>query len=157
MTIEAEPKGQTAKRGKASAKYAAERVDSLPFNTQEKSQRYETERFLGATGLNWYRCDPTLQRAMQYYLLPEEYEWAEPHLQRLGALMGGPVSERPDITDKNPPQLVKFDRWGHDISEVIIPESALATKRDLVEHGFSGPKFQEDAMRAGVRTAPLSM
>ena len=57
--------------------------------------------------------------------------------------MGGPIAERAEITDKNPPQLVKYDRWGHDVSEVIIAETAKATKRDLVESGFMGPKFRE--------------
>src|SRR2546428_11474062 len=125
MAIEAERRESGRKGAKPTAKYAKERVDALPFNTPEKTQRYQTERFLGATGLNWYECDPTLQRAMRYYLTPDELEWATPHLERVGAMMGGPISERADITDKNPPQLVKYDRWGHDISEVIIPESAL--------------------------------
>jgi len=157
MTIEAESPNVTRKTKNRSAKYGTERVDALPFNTPEKTARYSTERFMGATGLNWYDCDPTLQRAMQYYLTPEEFVWAEPHLARLGALMGGPISERAEITDKNPPQLVKYDRWGHDISEVIIPESALETKRDLIEQGFAAPAFQDEALRAAVRTAPLSM
>lgn len=150
MTTEAE---RTAR----SSNYGQERVDSLPFNTPEKSTRYETERFLGATGLNWFEADPTLQRSMQYYLTPEEYAWAEPHLLRLGELIGGPVAERADITDKNPPRLVKYDRWGHDISEVIISESARATKRDLKTIGFSGPEFRRDCEAAGVNGGPLQM
>ncbi len=155
MAIESQPR--TEKKGRGTKKYGAERVDALPFNTPAKTERYATERFLGATGLNWYDCDPTLQRSMRYYMAPDEIEWSEPHLSRLGALMGGPISERADITDKNPPQLVKYDQWGHDISEVTIPESALATKRDLIELGFTSPAFQDDAMSAGVRTAPLAM
>src|SRR2546428_3974304 len=157
MTIETESPNVGRKTKKRAAKYGTERVDALPFNTPEKSQRYSTERFLGATGLNWYECDPTLQRALRYYLSPEEIAWAEPHLVRLGALMGGPISERAEVTDKNPPRLEKYDRWGHDISEVIIPESALETKRDLIERGFASAAFQEAALSAGVRTAPLSM
>ncbi len=146
-----------ARRSTTSASYSQERVDSLPFNTAEKTDRYRTERFLGGIGLNWYECDPTLQRAMRYYLTPDEFSWAEPRLVRLGALMGGPVAERAEITDKNPPQLVKFDRWGHDISEVTIPESAKATKADLVRDGFMGPNFQREAEAAGVNHGPLSM
>jgi alkylation response protein AidB-like acyl-CoA dehydrogenase len=150
MTTEAE---RTAK----SANYGEERVDSLPFNTPEKSDRYRTERFSGAIGLNWFDCDPTLQRSMRYYLNEDEYTWAEPRLSDYGALMGGPIAERAEITDKNPPQLVKYDRWGHDVSEVIISESAKATKRDLIERGFMGPKFRHDAEAAGVPTGPLGM
>jgi acyl-CoA dehydrogenase len=134
-----------------SAAYRTEHVDRLPFGTPEKARRYQTERFPGATGLNWYTADPSLQFLMRYYLAPHELTWAEPHLHRLGALIGGPVSERAELTDKHPPRLVRYDRWGHDISEVILPESALQSKRDLLAHRFSNPALQEDAQRVGVR------
>jgi alkylation response protein AidB-like acyl-CoA dehydrogenase len=147
----------TEERTTASTTYGEERVDSLPFNTAEKSDRYRTERFSGAIGLNWFDCDPTLQRSMRYYLTEEQYAWAEPRLRAYGALMGGPIAERAEITDKNPPQLVKYDRWGHEVSDVIIAESAKATKRDLVQSGFMGPRFQREAEAAGVPTGPLGM
>ena len=124
-----------------STKYTKERVDALPFNNAEKSDRYRTERFAGAIGLNWYDADPTLQRSVRYYLTADEMEWAEPRLSDLGALMGGPIAERAELTDKDPPQLIKYDRWGHDVSEVRIAESAKQTKRDLIEKGFMGPDF----------------
>ena len=161
---EAGREGELGEAGKAreadaprSATYITERVDALPFATPEKSERYATRRYLGATGLNWYRADPTLERALRYRLTPEQMAWAEPHLVRLGALMGGPIAERADATDKNPPRLVKYDKWGHDVSEVIVPETALQTKRDLIEHGFFAPAFREAAERAGVPSTPLSM
>jgi len=157
MAIESEPRARPETNGRGSKTYASEHVDQLPYGTDEKADRYATERFPGATGLNWYTCDPTLQRAMRYYLSDEDFAWAEPHLVRLGELIGGPVSERADVTDKVGPKLVKYDRWGHDISEVIIPESAQATKRDLIERGFSGPTFREDAETAGVPAVPLSI
>jgi acyl-CoA dehydrogenase len=139
-----------------SRSYDVERVDRLPFGTPEKAERYETERFAGATGLNWYACDPTLQFQIRYHLTPDELAWAEPRLDHLGELMGGPIARRADLTDKNPPRLIKFDRWGHDISEVLLPESALQTKRDLIEHGFGTPAFHAEAERAGVRIESLA-
>jgi acyl-CoA dehydrogenase len=157
MTIESERRARPKASGRASKDYGAEHVDQLPYGTDEKAERYETERFYGATGLNWYTCDPTLQRAMKYYLSDEELAWAEPHLERLGELMGGPVSERADVTDKIGPKLVKYDRWGHDVSEVIIPDSARATKRDLIERGFSGPTFRDAAEAAGIPPIPLTI
>lgn len=36
-------------------------MDKLPFSTPEKAQRYQTENYRGAMGLNWYLTDPTLQ------------------------------------------------------------------------------------------------
>jgi alkylation response protein AidB-like acyl-CoA dehydrogenase len=122
------------------------------FNTPAKTARYASERYLGATGLNWYTSDPALQRSLRFYMDPRHLEWAEPHLERWGAMMGGPVSMRAEETDRNPPRLVKYDRWGHDVSEVLIPESAQRTKRDVLANRFSSPALIEAARAAGVRT-----
>ncbi|TMB66012.1 MAG: hypothetical protein E6J43_10945, partial [Chloroflexi bacterium] len=100
MAIESEPRARPKTNERASKSYGQEHVDELPYGSDEKAGRYATERFHGATGLNWYTCDPTLQRAMRYYLSDEEFTWAEPHLVRLGELMGGAVSERAEVTDK---------------------------------------------------------
>ncbi|MDQ6698285.1 MAG: acyl-CoA dehydrogenase family protein [Actinomycetota bacterium] len=135
--------------------YDAEPVDRLPFGTAEKAARYATERYGGATGLNWWRADPTLQFVMKRYHTPDEMVWAEPHLDRIGALMGGPVSERAEITDKNPPRLERYDRWGHDISEVVLPPSFLDTRRDVLANGFENPSIRQDAVSHNVRLTML--
>lgn len=113
--------------------YDLEAVDRLPFWTPEKSQRYRTENYSGATGLNWYLTDPTLQFTMAYYLTPDELAIAEPHLASIGALMGGPVTRWADETDRNPPRLERYDRWGHDVSRVVMPESFLQSKRAVLD------------------------
>ena len=87
------------------SEYDLEAVDRLPFSTPEKSQRYQTDNYRGAVGLNWYLTDPTLQFTMAYYLQPDELAFAEPHLTRIGELMGGPVARWADETDRNPPRL----------------------------------------------------
>ncbi len=148
--------GTTGELGREPAASLPERVERLPFSTPAKARRYQTERFLGATGLNWYTADPSLQFLMRYYLAPHELSWAEPHLERLGALIGGRISELAEQTDKNPPRLVKYDRWGHDISEVVLPESVVEAKRLLLAHRFSAPAIQAEAQRAGVRLEMLS-
>ena len=102
--------------------YDSESVDRLAFGSADKAARYATERYLGATGLNWWRCDPTLQFLMRYHLSADELAWAEPHLDRMGGLMGGAVSERAEVTDKHPPRLERYDRWGHDVSEVAADD-----------------------------------
>jgi alkylation response protein AidB-like acyl-CoA dehydrogenase len=122
------------------------------FRSAEKAERYDSGRFLGATGLNWYTSDPSLQRTLRFYMPDEELAWAERYLERWGALVGGPVSERAEETDRNPPRLVKYDRWGHDVSEVVIPESAQQTKRDILANRFSSRAMVEAARAAGVRT-----
>jgi len=133
--------------------YDVEAVDRLPFSTPEKAQRYRTENYRGAVGLNWYETDPTLQLTMVYYLQPNELAVAEPHLRRIGALMGGPVARWAEQTDRNPPRLERYDRWGHDISKVIQPTSFTESKAAVLA---AQKALKDDARRAGVNpTLPL--
>ena len=136
--------------------YLPEPVDALPFGSEEKARRYATERYAGAAGRNWYTCDPTLQLLMRRYLGHDGLGWATPHLERVGALMGGPVAERAEQTDRNPPWLEKYDRWGRDVSRVVMPGSFEESRRALVEDSFSSPAFRDEARRAGVDPAPLA-
>lgn len=136
--------------------YFIEPVDRLPFGGPEKARRYDTDRYAGAAGLNWYTADPTVQALMRRHLGAEGLAWAEPHLERVGALMGGPVAEWAEETDRNPPRLEKYDRWGRDISRVVMPPSFEASRAALVADSFGAPEFQKAAREAGVDPAPLS-
>ncbi|POX88803.1 DNA alkylation response protein [Mycobacterium kansasii] len=129
------------------SEYLLEAVDRLPFSTPEKAGRYRTENYQGATGLNWYLTDPTLQFSMAYYLQPDELGLAEPHLIRIGELMGGPVTCWAEETDRNPPQLERYDRWGHDISRVVMPESFTRSKRAILD---AQQALRDDSKQAGV-------
>jgi acyl-CoA dehydrogenase len=127
--------------------YDVEAVDRLPFSTPEKSQRYRTENYRGAVGLNWYQTDPSLQLTMAYYLQPDELAIAEPHLRSIGELMGGPVARWAEQTDRNPARLERYDRWGHDISRVVQPTSFTESKRAVLD---AQKALKDDARRAGV-------
>jgi alkylation response protein AidB-like acyl-CoA dehydrogenase len=109
------------------------------------------EEFDSAIGLNWYDVDPDLQQIVQRLLEPADREWCEPELRKIGALCGGPVAARAEVTDKNPPQLAKFDRWGELIDAVVHHPGALETKRDVWEAGISGPRLRVEAARHGRR------
>ncbi len=115
------------------SEYDVEAVDRLPFSTEEKSQRYQTDNYRGAVGLNWYRTDPTLRSTMAYYLQPDELALAERHLTHIGELMGGPVARWAEETDRNPPRLERYDRWGHDVSQVVMPASFTQSKRAVLD------------------------
>ncbi|OBF88479.1 DNA alkylation response protein [Mycobacterium sp. 852002-51163_SCH5372311] len=128
--------------------YDLEAVDRLPFSTPEKAQRYQTDNYRGAVGLNWYLTDPSLQFLMAYYLRPDELAFAEPHLTRIGELMGGPVARWAEETDRNPPRLERYDRWGHDVSRVVMPASFTASKRAVLD--------VQRTLRAEARSAGLS-
>ncbi|WP_327091422.1 acyl-CoA dehydrogenase family protein [Nonomuraea sp. NBC_01738] len=122
-----------------------------PFDS---SDRYATERYQGAAGLNWWHCDPALQLVMRRHL-GEGYAWAEPHLERLGALMGGLVAECAEETDRNPPRLEKYDRWGRDISQVVMPPSFHAARDALMADNFTAPEFVREALDHGANPAAL--
>ena len=133
-----------------------EPVDRLPFGSPEKSRRYDTARYEGAIGLNWYRADPSLQFLMRSHLSEAALSWAEPRLEAVGQLMGGAIAERAEETDRNPPRLEKYDRWGHDVSRVVTPASFDASKADLLANSFSDPAFRTEARAAGVDPAPMA-
>jgi alkylation response protein AidB-like acyl-CoA dehydrogenase len=122
-------------------------MHELPFSTPEKSQRYRTENYQGAVGLNWYETDPSLQFTMAYFLQPDELAIAEPHLRRIGALMGGSVAQWAAETDRNPARLERYDRWGHDISQVVQPPSFTESKRAALD---TQKALKGDARRAGI-------
>lgn len=111
--------------------------------------------FDSAIGLNWYDIDPNLQQIIHRNLDPADLEWCEPELRKIGALTGGPIAARAEITDKNPPQLVKFDRSGEQIDEVIHHPGAIATKRDVWSSGISGPRLRNEFARRGRQYPPV--
>ena len=66
------------------------------------------------TGLNFFRADPSLTDLLRIYLAPALYRHIEPHLDRLGALAGGPLDECARLADRHPPVLHHRDRFGRD-------------------------------------------
>ena len=130
--------------------YEVEAVDRLPFSTPEKSERYRTESYRGAVGLNWYRTDPTLQLTMAYYLQPNELAVVEPHLSDIGELMGGPVARWAEQTDRNPAHLERYDRWGHDVSQVVQPTSFIESKRAVLS---AQKALKDDLRQSGIASS----
>ena len=124
--------------------------DAGPYSTTEKAQRYRTENYPGAVGLNWYTTDPTLQFTMAYYLQPDELAAVEPHLTRIGELMGGQVARWAEETDRHPARLERYDRWGHDTGRVVQPPSFTESRRAVLN---AYAALRQDARRAGVSSA----
>ena len=114
------------------------------------SARYDTERYAGATGLNWWTADPTLQFQLRMHMPQRDYDWAVPHLERFGAFAGGPLAERAEETDRNPPRLERYDRWGHEVDSIVAPESFLASRQDIVDLGLSTKQVRDAAQADGV-------
>ncbi len=53
--------------------------------------------------------------------------------------MGEPIAERAEVTDKDRPRLERYDRWGHEVSRVVMPPSFEASKADLLANAFDRP------------------
>jgi alkylation response protein AidB-like acyl-CoA dehydrogenase len=121
----------------------------------DSSDRYATERYQGATGRNWWSCDPTLQLLMRRHL-GDGFAWATPYLEKLGALMGGTVAECAEETDRHPPRLEKYDKWGRDVSEVVMPPSFHTARNALMANNFTAPAFADEARANGANPAALA-
>jgi len=102
-----------------------------------------------AIGLNWYTTDPNLRALMDRLLDPPDRAWAEEHLQRIGALCGGPIAERAEIIDKNPPRLERYDRWGEEANRIAHHPASVAAKQNCWESGISGARLRREARERG--------
>ena len=118
--------------------------------TRDMSARYDTERYAGATGLNWWTADPTVQFQLRMHMPQRDYDWTFPHLERFGAFAGGPLAERAEETDRNPPRLERYDRWGHELDSIVAPESFLASRQDISDLALSTKQVRDAAQADGV-------
>jgi alkylation response protein AidB-like acyl-CoA dehydrogenase len=107
-----------------------------------------------AIGLNWYDADPNLRQLVERLCAPADRAFAETHLRRMGGVIGGPVAERAEVTDKHPPRFEKYDQWGNEVNRVVHHQSALDTKRDLWENGFLALRWSEEARQTSTGRPP---
>jgi acyl-CoA dehydrogenase len=134
-----------------------EPIDELAFSSPKKARRYDTDRYQGAEGLNWFSTDPTLQLLLERYLGKEALRWAEPKLEEIGELIGTRIEGLAQETDKNPPRLERYDRWGHETSKIVFPPSFLEARDLLVRNSFTSPEFIEQALSAGADPTALGV
>lgn len=98
-------------------------------------------------GHNWWDLDPNLRQLVERLAHPDDRAFAERHLRNMGGVIGERVAARSEETDKHPPRLEKYDRWGHEVNEIVHHQSAIDTKRDLWDNGFLGLRWTEEARR----------
>jgi len=111
--------------------------------------------FESAIGLNWYEVDPNLRFLADRLVAPEDRGWVEGHLQRMGALCGGPIAARAEVTDKHPPVLERYDASGNEVNRIAHHPTVLETKRDLWESGFIGLPWSEEVAQRGRPFPPM--
>ena len=111
-----------------------------------------------AIGLNWYMVDPNLQLQMQRHVNAADRDWVNGKLRAMGELIGGPVARNAEITDRNPAQLVRWDREGNEIDQVVHHPTALETKRLLWKNDFLHLRWSDEvAQRGRPVPAPLQL
>ena len=65
-------------------------------------------------GMNFYRADPALTDLLRLHLPEATFRHIEPHLDRLGAMAGGPLDECARLSDRHTPILHQRDKFGGD-------------------------------------------
>jgi alkylation response protein AidB-like acyl-CoA dehydrogenase len=67
------------------------------------------------TGINFFQADQSLQDLLQIHLPERLYRHIEPHLDRLGALVGDRLDTCGRLADRHTPILHQRDRFGRDV------------------------------------------
>ena len=67
------------------------------------------------SGMNFYAADPALADLLRIHLPDALFRLIEPHLDRLGALAGGPLDEWARTANRHGPVLPPRDRFGRDV------------------------------------------
>ncbi|MBC7586232.1 MAG: acyl-CoA dehydrogenase family protein [Tardiphaga sp.] len=70
------------------------------------------------SGMNFYRADPALADLLRIHLPKDLLDHIAPHLDRLGALVGGPLDEAGRMADRHGPVLHQRDRFGRDAQRI---------------------------------------
>ena len=92
-----------------------------------------------AIGLDWYAVDPNLRQLLDRLLVDRaDRDFAEGHVAAYGALCGGDLARRAEVTDRHPPVLLDRDRWGYEVGTIEHHPTWTANKADLVRTGFVG-------------------
>jgi alkylation response protein AidB-like acyl-CoA dehydrogenase len=84
-------------------------------------------------GVNFYRADPNLAAALARYLPPDLFAHAERILDEAGAVAGGELAKLAAVADKNPPQLVQYDRRGRRVDQIVKHPAYVEMERIVFE------------------------
>lgn len=88
---------------------------------------------------SFYTKDESLRRILHHYLPKDFYQYAEERLKAYGERCANEIDERARFTDREgEPQLLKYDAYGDDISEVIVNEGYRQTVEETYNEGIVG-------------------
>ncbi|WP_304304752.1 acyl-CoA dehydrogenase family protein [Pseudacidovorax intermedius] len=98
-------------------------------------------------GQNLYTTDTELQRLLALYLPAPLLAHLQPHLQRLGALAGGPLDTLAATADQNPPTLSLRSRTGQDEQRIVKHPAYVEMERlALAEFGLGAMSHREETL-----------
>lgn len=88
---------------------------------------------------NFYHEDPHLKEILESYLDTDFFTWADQELNTFGELCAGEIDERAVHTDREgQPKLIKYNRFGEEISEVWVNEGYKKTVQQTYNQGIVG-------------------
>lgn len=70
------------------------------------------------TGTNFYRTDPSLADLLRIHLSEKLFKHIDPHLDRLGGLVGGRLDDCGRMADRHGPVLHPRDKFGRDVQTI---------------------------------------
>ncbi|QDI90347.1 DNA alkylation response protein [Salicibibacter halophilus] len=98
-------------------------------NLQVPKLEAEVRGMHDAHGLNFFETDPNIEFLLRYYVSGDEYERAFPLLSKLGEVAGNEVDELAHEADRNPPELVSYNKKGERMNHVKYHPSYLRLEK----------------------------
>ena len=96
------------------------------------------------TRRNFYSNDETLQSILRHGLGTEMFAYAQKALHDFGEQVANEIDERARHTDREgEPRLVKYNRYGEEVSEVWVNEGYKKTVKETYETGIVGYVHKE--------------
>lgn len=106
--------------------------------------------------LNYYTADRELQATLDTYLDPATRAWAEEVLVDLGERAGHELARRADVYDAAGHELVRYDRFGRDVSELAYHPDWLTSLDEVFDFGLVGWNHDPDRL-ARYGRAPVTL
>lgn len=112
-------------------------------------EKFDISEYKGLENRNFYEMDSALQRVFSRYsqgFTKEHREAAEKHISDYGALSGGILNELTLASHKEGKygELVKYDRSGNRIDEIVYCREQTESRRISYEHGVVNLDFHKD-------------
>lgn len=94
---------------------------------------------------NFFTNDETLHKILETYLDKDFFEYAKRELEQFGELVAGEIDERAKYTDRKEgePRLVRYDKFGEEVSEIVVNEGYKKTVEQTYNTGIVGYVHKE--------------